>query len=274
MMKGESVQKQENKQWMISANPQIYRHIESFAQRGYIDWRQNGKYMINDKVYIYCAKPYMRVMFKTIVTRVNMKFEEITDDKEFWIKQEEYDKSKEGYYTRLKLLNEADNPMLSLPYLLKNGLKAAPQGPIYVNEALSEYLDKYLNDFYSDEYFNDLPDLEGIVEGLKKKVTVNKYERSSVARNMCIKYNGCYCHICGFDFEKIYGQLGKDFIHVHHIIPLSKIDSTYRIDYKNDLIPICPNCHAMIHRKKDGEEVTIEQLKRILSYYNKLKDSV
>ena len=64
---------------------------------------------------------------------------------------------------------------------------------------------------------------------------------------MRIKF--CYCHVCGLDFQEVYGELGKDFIHVNHIKPLSEIDSTYVVDYKNDLIPICPNCHAMLHRK-------------------------
>lgn len=72
------------------------------------------------------------------------------------------------------------------------------------------------------------------------------------------------------DFQEVYGELGKDFIHVHHIKPLSEIDSTYVVDYKNDLIPICPNCHAMLHRKLNGKEISIEQLRRIYSYYTKL----
>lgn len=48
---------------------------------------------------------------------------------------------------------------------------------------------------------------------------------------------------------KQYGSLGKGFIHVHHKIPLSEIGDEYEVDYVNDLIPVCPNCHAMLHRK-------------------------
>ena len=58
----------------------------------------------------------------------------------------------------------------------------------------------------------------------------------------------CCCSICGFDFEKNYGELGKGFIHVHHIVPVSKIGPNYIIDPVKDLIPVCPNCHAMLHR--------------------------
>jgi 5-methylcytosine-specific restriction protein A len=62
----------------------------------------------------------------------------------------------------------------------------------------------------------------------------------------------------------MYGDLGKDFIHVHHIIPIHKIGKEYKINYIKDLIPVCPNCHAMLHRKLDGKEVDIEELKIIL----------
>ena len=58
------------------------------------------------------------------------------------------------------------------------------------------------------------------------------------------------CHICGFDFEKTYGAVGKRFIHVHHITPVSELGPDYRINPEKDLIPVCPNCHAMLHRRK------------------------
>ena len=61
--------------------------------------------------------------------------------------------------------------------------------------------------------------------------------------------------------EEKYGDLGKGFIHVHHIVPLNKIGKEYVVDYKNDLIPVCPNCHAMLHRIVDGKEVMVEELK-------------
>ncbi|RME44545.1 MAG: HNH endonuclease, partial [Chloroflexi bacterium] len=58
-----------------------------------------------------------------------------------------------------------------------------------------------------------------------------------------------------------YGELGKGFIHVHHVIPLSEIDSRYEVDPINDLCPVCPNCHAMIHREEPP--LTIKQLREI-----------
>lgn len=88
-----------------------------------------------------------------------------------------------------------------------------------------------------------------ILEGSKKQVLVNIYERDTKARQACLDEFGYICKICNFDFEKRYGLIGKEFIHVHHLIPLSEIKKEYELNPKKDLIPVCPNCHAMLHRK-------------------------
>lgn len=88
----------------------------------------------------------------------------------------------------------------------------------------------------------------GYLEGNKVTYQTIRYERNRLNRKLCIERNGCICKICRFDFEKTYGEIGKNFIHVHHIIPISQIGPGYRIDPEKDLIPICPNCHAMLHR--------------------------
>ncbi len=103
------------------------------------------------------------------------------------------------------------------------------------------------------------------LEGSVSKVLVNIYERDRNARQQCIEYygvNGFNCQICGFNFERVYGEIGKGFIHVHHLRPLSKIGNEYRVNPITDLIPICPNCHAMIHRYG---LTSIEELKFLIS---------
>ena len=87
-------------------------------------------------------------------------------------------------------------------------------------------------------------------EGAKRKIWINVYERSKKNRDDAIKaYGNKYCcDICKFNFEKVYGEIGKNFIHVHHIIPLSSIPKNYKINPAKDLVPVCPNCHAMLHR--------------------------
>ena len=251
-------------EWMISANGKMYDHAKAFAEWGSIDWRQHAKYSVGDIVYIYCTKPYQKVMYKTEVIKADMNFDECQDDKEFWINQAEYEKAKKGIYARLELKEQVDNNMLQLRRLLEYGLKAAPQGPIKVKEQLKAYLDEYFDDYYKNGYFDYEPDEEKCYEGHLKQVKLNKYERSSIARQKCIEQYGCICQICEMDFETTYGEVGKGFIHVHHLVPLYKVGKEYVVDYKKDLIPVCPNCHAMIHRLVGGEDMSLVELKEKL----------
>ena len=103
---------------------------------------------------------------------------------------------------------------------------------------------------------------ETLVEGAKFQLTVNAYERNPQARNECLDHYGYTCQGCNFDFADTYGEIGQNYIHVHHLIPLSEIGHEYEVDSINDLIPVCPNCHAMIHRAKPM--LTMEQLRNCL----------
>ena len=109
---------------------------------------------------------------------------------------------------------------------------------------------------------DDQPDLllSGFQEGKKIRFLSNRYERNPINRFICLQNKGYTCCVCGFDFEKQYGEIGKNFIHVHHIIPVSKMGEGYVVDPLTDLVPVCPNCHAMIHRT--DPPLTLEDLKR------------
>ncbi|MBI2816865.1 MAG: HNH endonuclease [Acidobacteria bacterium] len=91
---------------------------------------------------------------------------------------------------------------------------------------------------------------EGIeyVEGSVNKILVNRYERDPKARADCLARHGLRCKVCNLKFEQRYGELGKEFIHVHHVKPLGASRREYRLDPRTDLVPVCPNCHAMLHR--------------------------
>lgn len=250
--------------WMISANGKIYDHASSFATNGFIDWRQRVKYIVGDIVYIYCTRPFMRVMYKCEVVKHSMPFSECIDDEAFWFDKNEYEKSKSGDYVRLKLLEQVDTALLNLEALKSNGLSAAPQGPIKVSPELNAYIERHFNDFYTEGLFNDVGEQKKYHEGHVKKVLVDKYERSSIARSKCIEYYGTSCIICGLNFGERYGKLGEGFIHIHHLRPLHTIGEDYVIDYKKDLVPVCPNCHAMIHRIPNCETMTIQRIKDVL----------
>jgi len=97
-----------------------------------------------------------------------------------------------------------------------------------------------------------------IHEGGRHQVLVNAYERSREARRQCIVAHGSDCCICGFSFGNLYGPEAEGYIHVHHVRALSEIGDDYVVDPVEDLLPVCPNCHAVLHlppRCRDIDEV-------------------
>jgi len=99
-------------------------------------------------------------------------------------------------------------------------------------------------------------------EGAVRRVSVNAYERDSRARRFCIDHFGAACQICGFDFGATYGGFGEGFIHVHHLRLISSIASGYSVDPIRDLLPVCPNCHAMLHQQ--NPPLTPDELRSLL----------
>lgn len=117
-------------------------------------------------------------MYKTEVVQESMSFSQCTDDKVFWHNLNEYEKSKGGKYARLKLNEQADRKDLSLPYLLKNGLKAHPQGPIKISDELVNYIDHYIEDTYAIDFFPECDIPRGTREGAILTVQVNRYRKN------------------------------------------------------------------------------------------------
>lgn len=85
-------------------------------------------------------------------------------------------------------------------------------------------------------------------EGAVQQVLVDRYERNPEARGACIAHWGTRCTVCSFDFGEKFGPLGEGFIHVHHLRPISTTKQRHDVDPIADLRPVCPNCHAMLHR--------------------------
>ncbi|HUY06631.1 MAG TPA: HNH endonuclease [Acidimicrobiales bacterium] len=88
----------------------------------------------------------------------------------------------------------------------------------------------------------------GLPEGAMTKVLVNRFERNPVNRYRCIRHHGHVCWVCDFAFETKYGDLGAEFIEVHHVVPVSQIPSGYVVNPITEMVPLCSNCHSMIHR--------------------------
>lgn len=100
------------------------------------------------------------------------------------------------------------------------------------------------------------------IEGAAKQILVNAFERDAKARKACIAHYSAICQVCDCDFGDTYGPIGKGFIHVHHRVHLSKIAKEYEVDPIKDLVPVCPNCHAMLHCGK--QPPTVEELREIV----------
>ncbi len=132
---------------------------------------------------------------------------------------------------------------------------------------LKKYGFNHLNNkkYFSDYFISDSRSKQ-VLEGSKIETVISRYERNPHARQICLNEHGYDCAVCGFNFEKIYGNFGKDFIHVHHLNPLSEINKVHELNPINNLIPICPNCHSMIHLKRPA--MKINELKAII---NKIK---
>lgn len=125
-------------------------------------------------------------------------------------------------------------------------------------------LDKEIEDDYSSII---------IEEGALSKIPVNHRERSSKLRKIAIdefkKRGGgrIICDVCGFDFWSTYGDLGRDYIHIHHRSPVHTMDIAGSAQSVSKslakLVSLCANCHAMIHRKTD-RLISPEELRALM----------
>lgn len=115
-----------------------------------------------------------------------------------------------------------------------------------LTSSLNHYI-AYLG--YIGHKIPDVKDPDEYKEGRVSYVHAVGYERNQDARKACIAHYGYKCAICGFDFEKVYGEIGRDFIEVHHIIPIHERKGEYAVNPITDLRPLCSNCHSMVHRR-------------------------
>lgn len=122
-------------------------------------------------------------------------------------------------------------------------------------ESIEETVSQDMDSMRSEETFE---------EGGKSLRFVNFHERNPKLRSRAIELQGTICKVCGFDFYKTYGPLGKLFIEVHHNKPVSTLKEKTQIDPEVDMDVLCSNCHRMIHRKKNNV-LTVEQLKRVMN---------
>jgi 5-methylcytosine-specific restriction protein A len=135
-------------------------------------------------------------------------------------------------------------------------------GMLTIHTISDENLNSLLSSTQPSASHPDEVQKSDFTEGGVKQVLVNAYERDPKAKAACLQHFGYRCQACNMHFAEAYGEIGTNFIHVHHLRPLSTRKKSYKVDPKKDLIPVCPNCHAMLHRGK--KLLTIQQLRKII----------
>jgi len=95
----------------------------------------------------------------------------------------------------------------------------------------------------------ETPEVAGLPEGAKICVEVNRYERDRRNRTAALAIHGYVCKACNTDMARRYGEAAIGLIEVHHVTPISEVGAGYVIDPRNDLVPLCPNCHSVAHRR-------------------------
>lgn len=134
--------------------------------------------------------------------------------------------------------------------------------PVMANRMVSNEQIEVDNGKESIVYPDENLSISKYLEGNSKRIYVNVYERNPKAKIDCIAAYGTTCSVCDFSFEAYYGEIGSGFIHVHHLDLISGLGANYEIDPVKDLRPVCPNCHAMLHKR--NPPFTIEELKQML----------
>lgn len=184
-------------------------------------------------------------------------------------KSSAYDESREN----IRLIEEEGYKLKTFPMEHSDGAKdESGIGPAKIGKLIPILTDKKLirigNNWYASDGVasNIIPEeIENpskYIEGASKTIAVNAYERNRKARTKCLNHHGHACTACRFDFSERYGEIGQGFIHVHHLKPLSEIRAEYELDPIRDLVPVCANCHAIIHCRTPA--LTIEELKEHL----------
>ncbi|OMC76786.1 hypothetical protein BK125_17180 [Paenibacillus odorifer] len=132
---------------------------------------------------------------------------------------------------------------------------------------LGAIVNKEVDSYFSEESSQDIQaeEMKEYPEGKIAYILHKKRERNSKlikdAKGVFIsKYGRLYCEACDFDFQKVYGDRGIDFIEGHHKKLLSEMDKneTTKIE---DIAMLCSNCHRMVHRKP---LISVEELKQLM----------
>tara|TARA_R110001583_G_scaffold108985_2_gene257656 strand:+ start:533 stop:1195 length:663 start_codon:yes stop_codon:yes gene_type:complete len=164
--------------------------------------------------------------------------------------RDEYD----GFYQNRKGFPNAESRKSRVEY--KSRFEKIEQNE-YLGEIKSILLKNKL-----DIKFDELETDEILYEGSKVRIEINRYERSSKAKNECLNHYGRKCFLCSFE-DKTSKYINIDIVEVHHLKALSEINEMYIVNPIEDLRPVCPNCHRALHSKNPA--YSIEEMRIMLN---------
>ena len=254
--------------WIIPCNIKKYNVDGAFSKLDELEWSQGrNKVEVGDLVFIYVGMPVQCIKYKCEIIEKDIPVENCSlNDGEFSLIGRPHI-TDSLLYMKIRLVDKYPEGVITLEEMQKRGVKGRIQSARRVPKDLETYID-WIDDSEADgdllpEEVKEEPG-EQIIEGAKKTIIVNSYERDPKAKKICkehyMKLHGhISCQVCGFNFGKEYGPEYANKIHVHHIIPVSEIGEDYVIDPITDLIPVCPNCHMVLHT---GEGISVEELKK------------
>jgi hypothetical protein len=145
-------------------------------------------------------------------------------------------------------VNEKQQPMKLAEALDKHGFRKNDKVRLHAEGTVVTLLKHGL--VPPDELLPEEVTVPGaLLEGNAVQIVINAYERNPENRRRCKELHGTVCCICGFDFRPAYGEIFDGMIHVHHLRPLAEVGVEHPVDPEADLRPVCPNCHAVLHRR-------------------------
>ena len=109
---------------------------------------------------------------------------------------------------------------------------------------------------------------ETALEGLRSERLVAHFERNPKLRAAAISIHGTTCLACDFNFAAIYGSCGKDYIEVHHLVPVSRMTEPSTVNPRTDMTVLCSNCHRMVHRSRE-KPLSLQELVDLVRSHRK-----
>lgn len=271
----------ENKNtWIFQGNPRVFDIDNYVSNHQYIWWslRQEhfrNQVQINDDVYLWRSDGDNRgtggILAKARVVCLPTEQTDDTSSDNYWHVEDESNsylgiklevkevRKTDGFISRLSLLEHDILKDLLILRLRQQTNYLLPEEHVKEIDRLWNLIENIKADIDSELFEEEQYHKEGATRSYYGK----RYERNPKNRAKAIEIHGLNCKGCGFNFEKVYGERGKDFIEIHHVNPLSTIQEEVAINPETDLIPVCSNCHRMIHRKKD-KVLSIEELKELI----------